>query len=304
MTTMTTRTQDAASRRGDDRRQAVRGIPVASVAGRTGAMLVMLIAALYSLLPIWWLIVTATKNKGYLFTTSGFWFSHFDLWANIRDVFHEGDGIFGRWLLNSFVYSVGGAAVGTILSMMAGYALSKYEFRGRGAVFNVVLGAVLIPASLFALPLYLMFSSVHLVNTYWAVFLPSIVSPFGVYLSRIYATASVPDELIEAGRLDGAGEARIFWRIALPVMSPALVTIFLFQFVGSWNNYLLPVLMLSDDRLQPVTVGLAGWRAELNNGVPYNVTVTGAFLSVIPLVVAFLVLQRYWRSGLTAGGLK
>ena len=302
MTTTTTRSRSAPLRSGH--RPAARTIRTASAASRTGAMLVMLLAALYSLLPIWWLIVTATKNKGYLFTTNGFWFSHFDLWSNIRDVFHQNDGIFGRWLLNSLLYSVGGAAAGTVISVMAGYALSKYTFRGRDAVFNTVLGAVLIPAPLFAVPLYLMFSSVHLVNTFWAVFLPSIVSPFGVYLSRIYATASVPDELIEAGRLDGAAEARIFWRIALPVMSPALVTIFLFQFVGIWNNYLLPALMLSNDRLQPVTVGLAGWRAELNNGVPYNVTITGAFLSVVPLIVAFLVLQRFWRSGLTAGGLK
>lgn len=106
---------------------------------------------------------------------------------------------------------------------------------------------------------------------------------------------------IEAGRVDGAGEVRIFFTVALRVMSPALVTVFLFQFVGIWNNYLLPVLMLADDRLQPVTVGLAGWREQLNNGTPYNVTVTGAFLSVLPLVVAFLCLQRFWRSGPTAG---
>jgi multiple sugar transport system permease protein len=187
---------------------------------------------------------------------------------------------------------------------MAGYALAKYAFRGRDVVFNVILGAVLVPASMFALPLYLMFSATDLVNTYWAVLLPSIVSPFGVYLSRIYAAASVPDELIEAGRVDGASEARIFWRLAAPVMSPALVTVFLFQFVSSWNNYLLPVLMLSDDRLQPVTVGLANWRAEFNNGVPYNVTITGAALSLVPLLAAFLSLQHFWRSGLTAGSVK
>jgi multiple sugar transport system permease protein len=285
-------------------RRAGRRASSASVVSRSSVLIVMLLAALYSLSPIWWLVVTATKNKGYLFTTNGFWFSHFDLWTNISDVLHEQDGIFLRWIANTALYSIGGAAVGTVIATMAGYALAKYAFRGRDLTFNIVLGAVLIPAPLFALPLYLMFSSVHLVNTYWAVFLPSIVSPFGVYLSRIYATASVPDELIEAGRIDGAGEGRIFWKIVLPVMSPAMVTIFLFQFVGIWSNYLLPVLMLSDDKLQPVTVGLANWRAQLNNGVPYNVTITGAFLSIIPLVVAFLVLQRFWRNGLTAGSVK
>ncbi|MCM2416025.1 carbohydrate ABC transporter permease [Streptomyces sp. RKAG290] len=272
--------------------------------GRVAVTSVMVLFAVYSVLPVWWLLVTATKNKGYLFTTNGFWFSHFDLWANVRDVFTMDGGIFARWMLNSVLYSTVGAAIGTLLSAAAGYALAKYRFRGREAVFNTVLAAVLVPATLFALPLYLMFSEIHLVNTYWAVLIPSVVSPFGVYLSRVYAADSMPDELIEAGRVDGAGEVRIFFTIALRVMSPALVTVFLFQFVGIWNNYLLPVLMLADDRLQPVTVGLAGWREQLNNGTPYNVTVTGAFLSVLPLLVAFLCLQRFWRSGLTAGSVK
>lgn len=272
--------------------------------GRTGILAVMLLFAVYTLIPVWWLVVTATKDKGYLFTTNGFWFSHFDLWTNIREVFQQQNGIFARWVVNSVIYSVGGAAVSTVLSAMAGYALAKYVFRGRELTFNVILGAVLIPEIMFALPLYLMFSRIGMVNTYWAVILPSIVSPFGVYLSRIYAGASVPDELLEAARIDGASEARIFWRVVLPIMSPALVTIFLFRFFGIWNNYLLPLLMLNDDKLQPVTVGLANWREQLNAGVPYNVTITGAFLSVIPLIVAVLVLQRFWRSGLTAGSVK
>jgi multiple sugar transport system permease protein len=275
-----------------------------SLTSRTGAFLVMGLFALYTLIPVWWLLVTATKNKGHLFDTNPLWFSHFDLWANIRDVFHQQDGIFARWMLNSVIYCVGGAAVSTMLSAMAGYALAKYSFRGRALVFNIVLGAVLVPSIMFALPLYLMFSEVHLVNTYWSVLLPSVVSPFGVYLSRVYAAASVPDEIVEAGRIDGASEARIFWRVALPIMSPALVTVFLYQFVAIWHNYLLPVLMLNSDQLQPVTVGLANWRQQLNNGIPYNVTITGAFLSVFPLIVAFLILQRFWRPGLAAGSVK
>ncbi|MEV6109623.1 carbohydrate ABC transporter permease [Streptomyces sp. NPDC051940] len=276
----------------------------AGLTSRAGVNAVLLLFALYTLIPPWWLLVTATKNKGHLFTTNGLWFSHFDLWTNVKDVFHQDDGIFLRWMGNSFLYAATGAAVSTAISAMAGHALAKFAFRGRDLVFNVILGAVLVPASMFALPLYLMFSATGLVNSYWAVLLPSVVSPFGVYLSRVYAAAAVPDELLEAGRVDGATEARIFWRLAAPAMSPALVTVFLFQFVGSWNNYLLPVLMLSDDRLQPVTVGLANWRAEFNNGVPYNVTITGAALSLIPLLIAFLSLQRFWRSGLTAGSVK
>ncbi|MFF1696405.1 carbohydrate ABC transporter permease [Streptomyces sp. NPDC058257] len=267
---------------------------------------VMTLAAGYFLLPVWWLLVSATKTSSGLFTGNGFWFGDFALVDNVRAVFTEEGGIFSRWLLNSAVYAVGGAALSTLISALAGYALAKYSFRGRELTFNVVLAAVLVPQPLLAIPLYLMFSPVHLVNTYWAVLLPSVVSPFGVYLARIYAAASVPDELLEAGRVDGAGEARIFGTIALRLMSPALVTIFLFQFVTIWTNYLLPVLMLADDKLQPVTVGIVGWQAQrgIGSAVPYNVVITAALISVIPLVVLFLCLQRFWRSGLVAGSLK
>lgn len=267
---------------------------------------VMTLAAGYFLLPVWWLLVSATKTNSGLFTGNGFWFGDFALMDNVRAVFTEEGGIFSRWLLNSAVYAVGGAALSTLISALAGYALAKYSFRGRELTFNVVLAAVLVPQPLLAIPLYLMFSQVHLVNTYWGVLLPSVISPFGVYLARIYAAASVPDELLEAGRVDGAGETRIFATIALRLMSPALVTIFLFQFVTIWTNYLLPVLMLADDKLQPVTVGIVGWQAQrgIGSAVPYNVVITAALISVVPLVVLFLLLQRFWRSGLVAGSLK
>ena len=260
--------------------------------------------ALYTLIPLWWLFVSSTKESGYLHTGTPLWFSHFDLFTNIRDVFAFEDGIFPTWLANSALYSLVGATIGTLLSAMAGYALSKFHFRGREGVFNVILASVLIPAPMFALPLFLLMAKLDITNSYWSVLLPSCVSPFGVYLCRIFAAASVPDELLEAARIDGAGEQRTFFRIALPLMSPALVTVFLFQFVGIWNNYLLPSLMLNTPSLQPVTVGLVQWRAEFASGVPPLLPITGAFLSLVPLLVAFISLQRFWRKGLTAGAVK
>ena len=275
-----------------------------SAGGRTSAFLVMALFAVYTLVPVWWLVVSATKSSTDLFTTNSLWFSGFNFFGNLADVFSTQDGIFGRWMLNSVIYCVAGAAMSTVLSCMAGYALAKYSFRGRNLAANLILGAVLVPPIMIAVPLYLMASSAHLVNTYWAVLLPSLVSPFGVYLSRVYIEASVPDELLEAGRIDGSSEARIFWQVVLPILAPGLVTVFLYQFVAIWSNYLLPVLMLNNDRLQPVTVGLANWREQVNGGIPYSVTITGSFLSVVPLIVAFLILQRYWRTGLAAGSVK
>jgi len=188
---------------------------------------------------------------------------------------------------------------------MCGYALAKYGFRGREAVFNVVLSGVLVPATALALPLFLIFSQVGLTNTFWAVFLPSIVSPFGVYLARIYASSSVPDELLEAARLDGSSEVRTFFTVATRLMAPALVTIFLFQFVAIWNNFFLPLIMLRDPSLFPVTLGLYSWNSSIGqNPELRSFVVIGAFVSIVPLIIAFLSLQRFWSGGLAAGSIK
>jgi multiple sugar transport system permease protein len=164
---------------------------------------------------------------------------------------------------------------------------------------------VLVPATALALPLFLLFSQVNMTNTFWAVLLPSIVSPFGVYLSRIYATASVPDELIEAGRIDGAGEVRTFFTVSVRLMMPALITVFLFQFVSIWNNFFLPLIMLRSQELFPVTYGLYAWNTQLNQ-IPELRTyvLVGSFLSIVPLIIAFLLLQRFWRNGLGTGSVK
>lgn len=265
----------------------------------------MFVAATYFLLPLWWLFVAATKERGDLTTTPGLWFSDFRLGANVSDLVSRGDGVFWRWVLNSVLYAGIGAAIGTLLAAMAGYALAKYEFRGRELVFSVILAGVLVPASALALPQFLLLSEVELTNTYWAVLVPSVVSPFGVYLSRIYAAGSVPDDLIEAGRLDGAGELRIFFTVAVRLMVPALVTIYLFQFVTIWNNFFLPLIMLVDQDLFPITLGLFTWSTQ-NTQDPTLTTavIVGAFVSIVPLVAAFLMLQRYWRSGLGTGAVK
>src|SRR6266487_1845594 len=266
-----------------------RRFPLESV----GSMTFLFVFVVYFLIPFFWLIVSSTKNAGDLFGTFGLWFApNFNLGANLAQLFSYDNAIYLRWLGNTVLYAGAGAVIGTFLAAMAGYALAKYDFRGRNLVFSLVLGAILVPATALALPLYLLMSKVNLTNTYWAVLLPSIVSPFGVYLSRIYAASSVPDELLEAARIDGAGELRTFATVAMRLMTPALVTIFLFQFVGIWNNYFLPLVMLSNQQLYPITVGLKTW------GDTSILTVCGALVSAIPLLIGCMFLQRYWRSGL------
>jgi multiple sugar transport system permease protein len=263
------------------------------------------LAAVYFLLPVYWIVIAATKSTGDLFGTGGLWFANPRLLTNLEQLFTFQDGIYLRWTLNSLIYAGGGALVATFVSAMAGYGLAKFWFPGREAVFNLVLAGVFVPMTALALPLYLMLSKVELANTYWSVLLPSVVSPFGVYLCRIYAAAAVPDDLLEAARIDGAGEFRVFLTVALRIMTPALVTIFLFQFVGIWNNYFLPLVMLSDQNLYPITLGLTTWY-EFAGRQPelYQLTVGGAFVSIVPLMIAMVVLQRFWRTGLTQGSVK
>jgi multiple sugar transport system permease protein len=245
----------------------------------------MFVCAVYFLLPAWWLLVSSTKGPSTLYSSEGFWFSQLHLASNLTGLFSYDGGIYWRWLVNTL--------------------LAKYEFRGRQFVFSVILGGVLVPGTALALPLYLLLSKVSLTNTYWSVFLPSVVSPFGVYLARVYAASAIPDELIEAGRIDGASEFKIFRSVALRIMSPALVTMFLFQFVAIWNNFLLPLVMLSNTRLYPVTLGLYTWNNQYGQAPQLvSYVVIGSLISVIPLVIAFLSLQRFWRSGLTAGSVR
>ena len=276
-----------------------------SLLSRTAAMIIMGVCTVYFLVPIWWLFVGSSKSREQITGTSPLWFADFNLGANIRELLAYGDGVFLRWMVNSLLYTGGAALLGTLLAAMCGYAIAKYRFPGRETLFNVVLGGVLVPASALALPLFLIFSKVEATNTFWSVFLPSVVNPFGVYLARIYATAGVPEELLEAARLDGSGEVRSFFTVSVRLMFPALVTIFLFQFVAVWNNFLLPLVMLSDERLFPVTLGLYSWNSQVST-IPElrGLVIVGALLSITPLVVAFLFLQRYWRSGIGAGAVK
>ncbi len=271
------------------------------------SMIFLFTCSIYFLVPFFWLFVSSTKNAADLFSTFGLWFApNFNLFGNLQLLFTYDNGIYVQWLINSFLYAGVSAVVATFLAAMAGYALSKFSFRGSKLLFTLVLGATLVPSTALTLPLYLLMSKWGLTNTYWAILLPSFISPFGVYFSRIYATASVPDELIEAARIDGAGEFHIFTNIAMRLMTSALVTVLLFQFVAVWNNYFLPLVMLSDEKLFPITLGLQTWNATTGGATKflYSEIITGALISSIPLIIGCILLQRFWRSGLGVGSVK
>jgi multiple sugar transport system permease protein len=266
--------------------------------------IILLIGAIYCLVPVVWVVVASSKSPGELFSTFTF-APGTGLLQNISDLFAYGDGQYALWALNSLLYAGVGAVLSTVVSAMAGFALAKYDFPGRNLIFYSILGGVLIPGITLAIPQYLLLSGLGMAGSYWSVLLPSIISPFGIYLCRVYAQAAVPAETIEAARIDGANEWRIFTRVAVPMMIPGMVTVFMLQFVGIWNNFLLPFIMLSDENKYPLTVGLYTLLAKGSGEASlYSLAITGAMLSIIPLVALMLFLQRFWQLDLISGSLK
>ena len=263
----------------------------------------------YFLLPLVWLVIASTKNNSDLFSSFGFWVGRsFSLWDNLVTLFTQQDGAFLLWSLNTLVYSLTSAFGAAFLATAAGYGFAIYKFPGGKAIFSGILGSIMIPATALAIPTYLLFAGAGITNTPFAVILPSLVSPFGVFLMRVYAADSIPVSLLEAARIDGAGEYRIFFQVSLRLLGPGIVTVFLFALVSTWNNYFLPLIMLSDPKLFPLTVGLAQLQAASEGGggaeALFSTVITGSLVSIVPLIIAFLYLQRYWQSGLATGGVK
>ena len=292
------------SRRRQPRRQVQDG-------PRIGSHLFLLALVLYFITPLWWLVVASTKTNSGLFTGSGgpLWFNdEFNLFENFAGLWTHQGGIYWTWLGNSFLYALTAGVGATLFAVLAGYGFAKYNFRGRDFSFALLLGSVMVPLTALVIPTFVLLAEFQLVDTRWAIILPSLLSPLGVYLIRVYAQDVVPSELLDAGRVDGAGELRLFVQVALPLLRPAIVTVLLLSVVATWNNFFLALAMVRSPNLLPVTVGLDTWQALSNAGAGgeqvWNLIVTGAFVSILPLIIAFLSLQRYWQGGLSLGSLK
>ncbi|HET6707360.1 carbohydrate ABC transporter permease [Amycolatopsis sp.] len=273
--------------------------------GRAAVNTVVGISVLDTLVPALWLVLAAMKDPDALFGSDILSLQGFSPLKNLQDLFAMDKGVYGRWYLNSLLYAVGGAAVSALVSIACGYAFDKYAFRHKEKLFGLVLAAVMVPQTVLALPLYLLASGTGVVDTVWAVLIPVLFNPFGVYLGRVFSQGYVPGEVLEAARIDGAGELATYFRVSLRMLGPGVVTVFLFQLTAIWNNFFLPMVMLSTQQLYPVSLGLYSWNSAATTSPEYYpVVIMGSLLAVLPLVLAFALLQRFWRSGLTAGAVK
>ena len=263
---------------------------------------------IYCVLPATWVLAAITKDSTQILTTFGFWIAyppHF--FENVAALLAYRQGIFLRWFGNSLLYASSISIGTTLICAFGGYAFSKYDFPGKTFLFNFILGTIMVPSTALVLPLFLMLNKLGMVNTMWGVIIPSLVNPFGLYLMRVFWDSSLPNDLIEAARLDGAGEFRIFWGVGMPLMQTGIVTVGLLSFVGAWNNFFLPLIVLNSDNLFPLTLGLNVWSSVSHaaGGKPvYQLIALGSLISVLPLLLAFVIFGKYWRGGLTAGASK
>lgn len=269
----------------------------------------LLFFLLYFMIPLVWLILASTKTNAGLFSSFGFWFdTKFNFFTNLKDLFARDNGAFAMWMQNTATYAVIASLGSAIISALAGYAFAQYLFAGRSLLFGIVLGSVFVPSTVFAMPIFFLVSQTGLANSLWAVILPALANPFGVYLMRIYTEQAVPQDLVDAARVDGAGEFRIFATIVLRLIAPGFVTVLLFAFVGAWNNYFLPLLVLARSELYPLTVGLAYWNSLSilpgESQVLYSLVITGSVIAIVPVMIVFLFLQRYWQGGLSLGSIR
>ena len=270
-----------------------------SRANRLAINAALVLLALVALAPLLWMLSVSFMPPG---AASHFppplLPSRFTL-DNYRELF-ERIGI-GHYLVNSVIVACAITVLSLLVNTMAGYAFAKLQFRGRERIFTVLLAALVIPAQVTMLPLFLMMKQLHLVNSYGGVVVPALATVFGIFLVRQYAR-SIPDELMEAARIDGAGEARIFFQIVLPMLKPVLVTLAIFTFLGAWNDFMWPLIVLTDTSHYTLPVALASLSREHIQDV--EMMMAGAVITVLPVLALFLVLQRYYIQGLLLGSVK
>jgi multiple sugar transport system permease protein len=256
-------------------------------------------AAIVTLFPLVWMISVSLMAPGEASTSPPPLLPASPTLASYRELFSRGH------ITRNLVNSLGVATAATVLSLAfnvtAGYAFAKLRFAGRELLWKLLLGVMLIPAQVAMIPLFLMLKQLGLVNSYAGVLIPSLANVFGIFLVRQYALG-LPDELLEAARIDGAGELRIFWSIVLPVLRPILVTLAIFAFLGAWNDFLWPLIILADDARQTLPVALAALARE--HAGDSELMMAGAVVTIIPVLAVFLALQRYYLRGLLGGSVK
>ena len=255
--------------------------------------------AVIALLPMVWMISASLMPAGEASSFPPRLFPRTVTFEHYRAIFTRLD--MGRYLLNSAIVATTVTAVSLLVNSMAGYAFAKLRFRGRDRLFRLLATGLVVPVQVAMLPLFLLMKQMGLINTYWGVIIPSLASIFGIFLIRQHAQ-SIPDSLLDAARIDGASEWRIYRSVVLPTIAPVLATLAIWTFLTTWNDFMWPLIVLSDERRYTLPVALANLVGEHVQDT--ELMMAGSVLTTLPVLVVFLVLQRYYIQGVMAGSVK
>jgi len=261
------------------------------------------ILMVYFLVPFWWVIVNSSKSSAGLFGGgNALWFADdIDYLGNLTQLFSYGGGIYARWLFNSALYAIVGGIGATALAVLAGYGFAKFRFPGRNLIFFAIIGILMVPFQSVVVPLYLWVSRLGLLDTYLGILAPDLVSVFGVFLMR-QSIEVVPNDYIDAARIDGSSELGIFWRVILPAVRPALATLLIIKFMWTWNELFWPLVVINSPTMKVVTMGLVSFTNIYF--IEYNLVTAAAVVSILPILAVFLLCQRWVVQAVVMSGLK
>jgi ABC-type glycerol-3-phosphate transport system permease component len=261
---------------------------------------VLLAGLAVPLLPLLWTVASSFKPVSDIFIYPPRLLPETATLDNYRRLFS--DLPFARWFWNTLWVSLVSTGLALFFSALGGYAFAKYEFRGKTLLFNIVLGSLLVPFAVLLVPLFVFISRIGWADSFLALIVPWVAPAYGIFLMRQYIVQAVPDELIDAGRVDGAGEFRVFWTLVLPLVRPALGALAIWNFLGVYNSFLWPLVVMSSNDKLMLPVGLAQVYGNFNR--EYGLVMGGAVLAAIPMLVVFVALRRQFIEGLTFGALK
>ena len=286
-------------------------------------VVVLIVLAILFMFPLYWIVTGSVKDKADILIKAGEsvkWWPTGVTWDNFARLFKADEVLFQfkipftntmvvgpmvpramRWLYNSVFISLAAMLLTCVTASLAGYALAKKRFFGRGFIFSLFVCAMALPKQVILIPLLSVMKNMNLVETPWAVIFPVVGWPFGVFLMKQFSEG-IPTSLIEAARIDGAGEFRTFWNVAFPIIKPGFGALAIFTFINSWNEYPLQLVMLHDTPVKTIALGIAGLQTEMSND--YGLIMAGAALAAIPIIIIFLMFQKYFTQGITMGAVK
>ncbi len=267
---------------------------------RSILFLFLCIASLLTILPFIWMISTSFKKPDAIFVLPPQWIPKQPVMENFRILFEEVN--FFRHFVNSVVLATASTLVSLFVNSMAGYAFAKYQFRGREKVFNLLLATMMVPAQVTMIPVFLLLKKIGLLDTYWGIIIPGSASVFAIFLMRQFMVA-IPNDYIEAARIDGCNEWQIYLKLILPLSKPVLATLTIFTFMGSWNDFLWPLIVMFREKMYTLPVALANLSGGAHEA-DYGILMAGAMVVVIPIVIVFLLMQRQYIRGISMTGLK